>query len=120
APVEPGLGGGQGGADLRGVVAIVIDDHHAGGFAADLEATLDARESGQRLPDRDERDLEVEPDRDRGEGVRHVVTSWNLKGALAEWRAVVDDFEAAREPREVHAACAHVSARFEAIGDHAR
>src|SRR2546427_7925989 len=73
--VEPCLGGGQGGADLDGMVAVVVDDGDAIDRAPYLEAALHARERGQRLADRHERDLEVEPDADGGQRVEDVVRS---------------------------------------------
>src|SRR5437764_2008664 len=59
--VEPGLGGGEGRADLGGVMAVVVDHGHARRRATDLESALHAGEAGQRLGDRQERNLEIEP-----------------------------------------------------------
>src|SRR5262245_41111085 len=47
APVESRLGGGEGGADLGGMMPVVVDDEDAPRLAADLEAALDAREGGE-------------------------------------------------------------------------
>ena len=73
--VEPRLGGGEGGADLGGVMAVVVHHEHAPRLAPDLEAALHAREAGERLLDSVERHLEVEPHRDGGERVEHVVAA---------------------------------------------
>src|SRR5262249_60505699 len=81
--IEPGLGGGQGGTDLRGMMTVVVHHEHALGLALDLEAALHAREAGQRLLDLSERHLEVEADAHRGERVEHVVAASDLDAPLA-------------------------------------
>src|SRR5690606_34028713 len=49
APVGvAGARAGEGGADLGGVVAVVVDDHDVAGGAAHGEAPLDAAELGER------------------------------------------------------------------------
>ena len=48
APVVPRLGGGEGGADLGGMVPVVVHHEDAAGFPADLEAALHAAEAGER------------------------------------------------------------------------
>src|SRR6266566_2719244 len=78
APVEPRLGGGEGRADLGGVMAVVVDDEHVAGGAPDLEAPLHPREAGQGGPDLRKRHLEVERDRGGGQRVEHVVAAGNL------------------------------------------
>src|SRR5713226_8498755 len=93
--LEASLGGGQRRADLDGVVTVVIDDDHASHLAAYLEAALDAGETGQRLLDREERNLEIEPDTDGGQRVEDVVPAGDQEVAFAEEGAAVDDFEAA-------------------------
>src|SRR5262249_56900673 len=91
--IEPGLGSGQGGADLRGVMAIVVHHEDTGSFALDLEATLHAREAGERLLDTLEWHLEVEADPDGGQGVEHVVAARDLDADLTQDLAPVEHLE---------------------------
>ena len=79
APVVPRLGGGEGGADLGGVVAVVVHHEDAADFPADLEAALHAVEAGEGAGDDVEGQLEVEPHRDGGQGVEHVVAAGRLE-----------------------------------------
>src|SRR5439155_22584958 len=72
----------------------------AAGFAPDLEPALNAGEASEALRDREERDLELEPDPDRGQRVRHVVAPGHVEATLAERLAVVHDLEAARHTGE--------------------
>ena len=117
--VEPGLGGSQGRADLRWVVAVVVDHGHAAGAAQDLEAALDAREPLQRTLNGGERNLEIQRHADRGEGVEHVVAPGNLQPALADDGAALDDLEAARHPLQVRPPRHQIRRRLEPVRDDA-
>src|SRR5947208_17147298 len=80
------------------MVTVIVDDGHAARLAAYLEAALHAGETGQRLLDRVERNLEIEPDADGGEGIEDVVAAGNLQRTLTEPRPAMDDVEAAVSP----------------------
>ena len=45
--IEPGARGSDHRSDLRWMVAVVVDHHHAAHFAAQLEAALGAAELGE-------------------------------------------------------------------------
>ena len=115
--VEPGLGGGQSRPDLGGVVAVVVDHRDAAGTTKDLESALDAREPGQRFLDGGERDLEVQADADRREGVEHVVAAGDLERELAESAPALEDLEAARHAGQAQAPPHEVGARLHAVRD---
>src|SRR5437879_6607068 len=93
--LEANLGGGQRRADLGGMVTVIVDDGHAARLAEYLEAALHAGETGQRLLDRVERNLEIEPDADGGEGIEDVVAAGNLQRRLTEPGPAMDDVETA-------------------------
>src|SRR5437667_165332 len=117
--LEASLGGGQRRADLGGMVTVIVDDGHAARLAAYLEASLHAGETGQRLLDRVERNLEIEPDADGGEGIEDVVAAGNLQRTLTEPRPAMDDVEAAGQPRQVDAPGHQIRARRQAVRDEA-
>ena len=118
--------GGQDGADLDRVVAIVIDDGDAPAGKHDLtdagEAPLDAAEAREPGRDRGVVDPEFDRDGDGGKGVLDVVPPRHrqhqrLDPALGS-RAVANDCGkavAARHRR--HVLAAHVGLRRKAVGD---
>ena len=65
----------EGRGDLGGVMGVVVHHAHAGDLSLELEAALDADEARQRFRHRVEGDVELQGDRDRGEGVLHVVAT---------------------------------------------
>ena len=73
AILEPGARAGERGADLGGVVAVVVDDHDAARLAAYGEAPADAAEAGERALIDVEVDAEEIGDGEHGEGVEDVV-----------------------------------------------
>jgi len=62
-------GGGEGGANLGGVVAVIVNDGDAGGFALALEAAVHAAEVSQAFGDLFGGDGELVGDGDGGGGV---------------------------------------------------
>src|SRR5437879_11716720 len=82
--LEANLGGGQRRADLGGMVTVIVDDGHAARLTAYLEAALHAGETGQRLLDRVERNLEIEPDADGREGREEVCAVGTQAATLPE------------------------------------
>ena len=75
--------GADGGDDLRGVVAVVVDDGDAPNAALDLKAPVDATKRRQPGGDLLRRELQLDGDGDRGGGVEDVVAAGDMevKGA---------------------------------------
>jgi len=76
--------GGEGGSNLGGVVAVVVDDGDAGGFAAQLEAAIDAVKAAEAFGDFVGGDFELVGDGDGGGGVEDVVSAGDMKFEGAE------------------------------------
>ena len=72
-------GGGQGGANLGGVVAVVVDDGDAAGLAAQLEAAVDAAKMVEALGDFVGGNFKLVGDGDGGGGVEHVVAAGDVE-----------------------------------------
>ena len=77
-------GGGESGANLRGMMAVIVDHGHAALRAAHLKSPVDATESCQRLANRLDRNLEFQADSDRGGGVQHVVRAGDVQVEAAQ------------------------------------
>ena len=92
-----GAGGGEDGGDFGRVVAVVVDDHDAVGFAENVEAAFGAFEFGERAGDTVERDAQLEADGDGGEGVEQVVAAGDAEAECAEVLAF-GAFAAVRAP----------------------
>src|SRR5262245_21016403 len=89
----------EGRPDLGRMVAVVVDHCDPRGLALHLEAPADPREHVDARRDLRERDADLEPDADRGEGVPDVVHARDPELDLAQ-RHIADDH---REPRAVAA-----------------
>ena len=72
-------GGGEGGANFGGVVAVVVDDGDAAGLAAKLEAAIDTAEVAEALGNLVGGDFELAGDGDGGSGVEHVVAAGDME-----------------------------------------
>src|SRR2546427_383739 len=103
--------------DLREVVTVVVDHGDCAGTTEDLKPALDSREAGQRSLDRRERDLEIETDADRREGVEHVVAARDLERDFPEQALALIDLEAAGHAREPPKSRDEIGARLEAVRD---
>src|SRR5688572_12296732 len=84
AAVEPGARRTERGADLLGVMPVVVDEQHALLVAAHLEAPVHAAELFQRVGDDAPRDVELVGHRERGERVEGVVRARDLQAHGAE------------------------------------
>ena len=84
AAVEAGAGGGDDRGNLRGMVPVVVDDHHAARFTAQLKAPFGAVEFLEATGDLTERNPGLEADRDRAERVHQVVTAGHAQVQRAE------------------------------------
>ena len=87
------FGGGEGGGDFAGVMAVVVDEGEAGGAVADFEAAFGATKGFQGVLDGVEGDAEFGGEGDGGEGVGDVVFAWDAEGGGAEEGAALVDFE---------------------------
>src|SRR6266850_5044742 len=115
--VEPGLGGGQGRADLGRMMTVIVDHRDVTGTTQDLKSALDSREAGQRPLNGCERDLEVQPHPDRRERVEHVVAARDLERDFPEEGLALIDLEAAGHAHELQAARDEIRARLEPVRD---
>lgn len=75
SPVAALAGGGEGGADFGGVMAVVVDDGDAADGAAMLEAAVDATETAEAFRYETGRNAEFDADGNGGGGVEQVVAS---------------------------------------------
>lgn len=87
------LGGGEGGGDFAGVMAVVVDEGEAGGAVADFEAAFSSTEGFQGVLDGVEGDAEFGGEGDGGEGVGDVVFAGDAEGGGAEEGVALVDFE---------------------------
>src|SRR5579883_3455475 len=93
--VTPLACGSQGGANLRRMMAIVVDNGHTFFAAANLEAPVDTAEFRQRRGDHLWIDAEFEPDSGRGRRVQHIVLAQDVQVKRAQVLAPVTQAEAA-------------------------
>ena len=70
--------GGEGGADLGGMVAVVVDNGDAVHAALELKAAVDPVVFCQAIPDFFDRDVESDADGDGSGGVANVVFAGNV------------------------------------------
>ena len=92
-------GGAQRGADLLGMVTVVVHHQDVLLLALHLEAAVDAAELLERVGREPPRDAEIVRDGDGGEGVQRVVASRHAEAHRAEPLAVVPDVEDGLEAR---------------------
>ena len=78
------FGGRERGADLGGMMAVVVDHRDTARLAASLESAIDAGVGSDPLTNRIERDVEFQADGDGRGGVQHVVHAWNAQVKFAE------------------------------------
>ncbi len=78
-PVAAFARGGQGGANLGGMVAVVVDDGHAARLAAKLKAAVHAPEMADALGDLGRVDLQLMRDGYGGGCVEHVVAARHVQ-----------------------------------------
>ena len=94
-------GGGEGGANLGGVVAIVVNHGDAADGAAELKAAVDSSEMTQALGDLLGRNFKLAGNGDSGGGVEYVVSTGNVKLKGAERpRSRVDEEAAKRTSKD--------------------
>ena len=91
------LRGGERGANLGGMMAVIVDHRDAAGLAAHLKAAIDAGIAGDGLANRFQRDVQLQADRDGGRGVQHVVNAGHAQVKLAQIAAARPNREAALE-----------------------
>ena len=77
-------GRGQRRPNLGGMVAVVVDDADAAGFAAQLKAAVHAAKVFQRLADMVDRNVQADADGYRGGRIQNVVKSGNVQAKFAE------------------------------------
>src|SRR5579859_1195693 len=88
--LEPALAGRrQGGANFRGMVAVVVDHADFGGAAAKLKAAVDAAEVLQRLAYALGSDIKPDAHGHGCRSVQHVVTAGNAQVEIAQRLAPV-------------------------------
>ena len=89
-----GACGGQHRRDLRRMMAVVVDDEDAAGFAADVEAPLRAAELFQSRGHAIERKTELHADGHGGQRVQQVVPPRHVRASASRaWPASVADVE---------------------------
>ena len=69
------LRGGERGADLGGMMAVVVNHGDAAGLAAHLKPAIDAGIAGDGFANRFQLDVQLQAHRDGGRGVEHVVNA---------------------------------------------
>src|SRR5258708_27648606 len=90
--LEPALARrSQSGADLRGMMAVVIDHAYAAGPAFVLEAAIDAGKVLQAFADAVRGNIQPDAHSHRGRGVEHVVVPRNLQMEFPQRSSVVLD-----------------------------
>ena len=106
-PVTAFAGGGEGGANLSGVVAVIVDDGDAASLAAKLEAPVDSAETAEAFGNLIRVHAELMGDGDGGSGVEDVVASGNMEfegTERAESRSDLEAGEVGRRFADCHAA----------------
>ena len=109
AAVEAGAGRGDDGGNLGRVMAVVVDDHHAARFAAQLEAALGAAEILERRS-RSSRTARRPRGRPRPRRARSAGCGGRARAAAAR---------RARARRPSRVACSDAAARAERLERHA-
>src|SRR5262245_13054521 len=117
APSQPLARGPEGRLDLRRVMAVVVDHEDAAALAADLEASVDACEPGERPRDPRERDVELAAHRDRRQAVEHVVAPRNAQLDAAERLAGAPRRVAPCETVQLHLRRAELRVAAEPVRD---
>ncbi len=79
----------ESGADLRGMMAVIVNHADAGGRALELEAAINAAKVFQSFADLIGSNIQTNTDGDRGRGVQHVVVARDLKMKAAQRFAAV-------------------------------
>ena len=92
----------QGGADLGRMVTVVADHHDAAGFAAHLEAAVDAAELASASRTVSKGTPSSVRDGERREGVERVVAAGQAQAQRAEQLAAAHDLESASPCRCTH------------------
>ena len=108
ATAEPACRGERG-ANLGGMMPVVVDHAHASRFAARLEAAAHAAEPRQRLGDQREAHLDLETDRDRRQRVQHVVVAGHVQFQRTERASERLDLKARAMRQQLHVARAHLA-----------
>src|SRR5215471_21232676 len=88
-------GGGEGGADLGGMVAVIVDHRDSVHPTFELEATVYAGKVRQTLADLVDLYVESDANGNSGGGITNVVLPGNLQMELAEIALVILHPEAA-------------------------
>src|SRR6185369_3394227 len=71
-------------ANFRRMVAVIVDDTNAVGFATKLKSAIDSAELLERSADLISRNIQPGRDRDRGSRIQHVVLAGDMKFEWAE------------------------------------
>ena len=119
AAVEAFAGRAQRGADLLGVVAVVVDHQDAAFLAPHLEAAIDAAELLEGVRGETPRDAEVVGHRDGGERVERVMTSRHAQPHRAQPLPDPPDLEDRLESLDAQLARLPVGVGRGAVGDEA-
>src|SRR5512143_2354572 len=99
-PLEPSRGGRERGPDLRGVMAVIVDDDDSAGLSFDLKPSLHAGKFPERLPDDLEIDVQLPSHGDRSQAVADIVNAGHRKLKVAQVLGVVHDSERGPEGPE--------------------
>src|ERR1035437_10085251 len=95
APEPAQAGAVERGADLGGVVSVIVHHGDAAFLAAQLEAAIDAAEGSQPFADGVGLDFEFHGDGDGGHGIEHVVAAGDAQREPAEIGGAIADTELA-------------------------
>src|SRR5450756_1002403 len=95
APEPAQAGAIESGADLGGVVSVIVHHGDAAFLAARLEAAIDSAEGREALADGVGLDFELHGDGDGGHGIEHVVAAGDAQRETAETGSAIADTELA-------------------------
>ena len=91
------LRGGQRGANLGGMMAVIVDHRDAARLPAHLKPAIDAGIAGNGLANRFERNVQFQADRDGRRRVQHVVNAGNVQVKRSQIAPARSNGEAALE-----------------------
>src|SRR4051812_21228911 len=91
-------GCGQSGADLRRMMAIIVNHAHARDFALQLESAIDSPEMLQCMTDLLRRDVQSSADSNSRGGIQHVMHPRNKQGEFAQRSSRIINCESIDRP----------------------
>ena len=111
--------GFESGANLDGMVAVIVDQRDAGDDALDLETAGDAGEIGQAGADQIGRDIQIQADGGSGSGVANIVNAGRPgKMEFAEVFAAIDQAEIAGKAAQFDVGDEQIGLAGRAVGNH--